>query len=51
MTQFGENNGKARWVTSPILSKSDWESLITGDQAREDVLTDIPVKVSVLLNN
>lgn len=38
MTQFAANGGKARWVTSPILSKEDWDSLITGDQAREDIL-------------
>jgi superfamily II DNA or RNA helicase len=38
MVQFAKNGGKARWVTSPILDERDWEALVTGDQARNDIL-------------
>ena len=34
MAIFAENGGKARWVTSPILSREDWNALQTGDEAR-----------------
>ena len=34
MAQFAERGGFARWVTSPILSKTDWEAMQTGDDAR-----------------
>ncbi|WP_457571330.1 hypothetical protein [Desulfovulcanus sp.] len=36
MVQFAQNGGYARWVTSPILSKDDWEALLIGYKARED---------------
>lgn len=36
LVQFAENGGKARWVTSPILSKDDWEALRLGDDAKWD---------------
>jgi superfamily II DNA or RNA helicase len=36
MVRFAENGGRARWVTSPILDKADWQSLQTGDAARRD---------------
>ncbi len=32
------NQGRARWITSPILSEDDWQALWTGSQAREDVV-------------
>ena len=38
MVEFAANGGKARWVTSPILSEADWEALQTGDAARRDPL-------------
>jgi len=38
MVDFANNDGKARWVTSPILDANDWEALIKGDQARSDIL-------------
>lgn len=34
LTDFASNGGKARWVTSPILAKDDWQSLINGERAR-----------------
>ena len=34
---FAENDGRARWVTSPILSETDWEALQTGHDARQDI--------------
>lgn len=36
MAEFAANNGLARWVTSPILSESDWEGLQDGSAARLD---------------
>lgn len=36
MAAFAANVGKARWVTSPILSAGDWEALQKGDAARQD---------------
>lgn len=34
MASFAENRGRARWITSPILSKSDWQALRLGHEAR-----------------
>lgn len=31
-----ENQGQARWITSPILNEDDWKALWAGNQARED---------------
>jgi superfamily II DNA or RNA helicase len=36
MTAFAGNGGRARWVTSPILSKEDWDALQVGEAARYD---------------
>ena len=36
MTEFARNGGKARWITSPILSKEDWEAILLGDEAKEN---------------
>lgn len=36
MKAFATNGGRARWVTSPILSKEDWQALQTGEEARFD---------------
>ncbi len=36
MAQFAANGGRARWVTSPILSEADWEALQIGSVARMD---------------
>jgi len=38
MEKFAENNGYARWITSPILTEEDWDALITGEIAKEDIL-------------
>ena len=38
MVEFAKNDGKARWVTSPILSQNDWDALRTGEEARRDKL-------------
>jgi DNA phosphorothioation system restriction enzyme len=46
MLAFAKNGGKARWVTSPILSEEDWAALYAGDQARSD-----PVLKAALLQN
>lgn len=46
MTNFANNGGRARWVTSPILSAPDWEALIAGNTARND-----PILYSALEKN
>ena len=38
MSGFASNGGKARWITSPILSKEDWDALLLGSNAKEDEL-------------
>ena len=38
MTAFARNGGRARWVTSPILSQEDWEALQIGQAARDDAV-------------
>lgn len=38
MTSFARNSGKARWITSPILSAKDFEALKTGEEARRNPL-------------
>lgn len=36
--QFAENNGHARWVTSPLLSKDDWINMCLGTNAKQNEL-------------
>jgi superfamily II DNA or RNA helicase len=36
MVDFAKNGGRARWITSPNLTESDWEHLRKGEQARRD---------------
>lgn len=36
MVAFARGCGRARWITSPILSTHDWEALHLGDSARSD---------------
>lgn len=36
MIKFAENGGKARWITSPILSETDWAAMVAGISARYD---------------
>lgn len=36
MFYFAVNGGKARWITSPILSKEDWDALVIGNEAKGD---------------
>lgn len=38
LTEFASNGGHARWVTSPILSKQDWENMCLGSEARQNEL-------------
>jgi len=38
MNTFAENGGHARWVTSPILSKSDWDTMCLGTEAKQNEL-------------
>ena len=34
MQEFAINGGKARWITSPILAKADWDAIQLGDKAK-----------------
>jgi len=36
MVDFARNGGRARWITSPILFKGDWEAIVKGETARSD---------------
>ncbi len=36
MNMFAENGGRARWVTSPILSEDDWNAIVEGNEAAQD---------------
>jgi hypothetical protein len=47
MTEFAANSGLARWVTSPILSESDWEALQEGSAARLDETLKIAMEVNL----
>jgi superfamily II DNA or RNA helicase len=38
MKEFANWGGKARWITSPILSKEDWNAIQVGDKAKRDSL-------------
>ncbi|MEM7034158.1 MAG: DEAD/DEAH box helicase family protein [Chloroflexota bacterium] len=35
---LAQNHGQARWITSPILDKSDWAAMWEGTQARQDAV-------------
>jgi superfamily II DNA or RNA helicase len=47
MTEFAANSGLARWVTSPILSESDWEALREGSAARLDETLKMAMEVNL----
>lgn len=47
MAEFAANNGLARWVTSPILSESDWEAMLEGSAARLDETLKIAMEVNL----
>src|SRR5688572_15274374 len=36
MAEFAKNGGKARWITSPILNKEDWDAIVLGNDAKQD---------------
>jgi len=36
MANLAENGGKAKWLTSPILSEDDWEMIKKADKAKRD---------------
>ena len=36
MSDFARNGGRARWITSPILSQEDWMAIMVGNEARQD---------------
>ena len=41
MASFAANGGKAKWITSPQLSESDWQAIKRGNKARrEEVFRD-----------
>lgn len=38
LISFADNGGRARWIVSPILSESDWDALVTGEEAKANLL-------------
>jgi superfamily II DNA or RNA helicase len=36
MAEFAANGGRARWITSPILSEQDWEAIVRGEALRSN---------------
>lgn len=36
MSDFAKNGGRARWITSPILGKEDWDAILLGNEARNN---------------
>ena len=40
LANFACNDGKARWVTSPILDQKDWDALIRGSKSETRSLLD-----------
>jgi len=38
MANFAQNGGHARWVTSPILDEDDWNAMLEGEFARQDIV-------------
>lgn len=47
MAEFAASSGRARWVTSPILSESDWEALQDGSAARLDETLKLAMEVNL----
>ena len=47
MTEFAANSGRARWVTSPILSETDWEAMQEGSYARQNDILKQALEVSI----
>ncbi|NNJ10279.1 DEAD/DEAH box helicase family protein [Chloroflexales bacterium ZM16-3] len=47
MAAFAAHGGRARWVTSPILDPADWEALLLGDAARDDVVIRVALERSI----
>ena len=47
MTVFAANGGRARWVTSPILSESDWGALKQGDEARQNAILSRALEINI----
>lgn len=47
MATFASNGGRARWVTSPILSEVDWGAMQQGDEARQNSILKHSLQVSI----
>jgi superfamily II DNA or RNA helicase len=47
LIDFANNDGKIRWITSPILNEADWEALKIGEQAKSDLLLKKKLEESV----
>lgn len=47
MADFIRNGGRARWITSPILSKEDWNALVLGDSAKHDEILKQALEISI----
>lgn len=48
MLHFAQNQGKARWITSPILSQDDWDAIQFGNEARQNEIIRQSLQVEFL---
>jgi len=44
MAAFAANQGRARWITSPILAADDWRAMLDGSRARRNELLRAPLE-------
>jgi len=47
MNKFAENGGTARWVTSPVISKKDWDAMLFGEKARINPFLRKLIKINI----
>jgi len=48
MVKFATNGGRASWVTSPVLSKEDWQALSMGDEARTNPVIHAAIERNII---
>lgn len=47
LAQLVENGGRARIIVSPVLSQSDWQAFVLGEEAKRDALLRDALKVEL----
>jgi len=48
LSDFANNGGQIRWITSPILNKADWDAFKVGEQAKTDSIVKKRLEESVI---